>query len=132
MITTLRRWAGSLRSWLGLERGPELEALVAAAPGDFLLVDVREPEELAAGTIPGAVCLPLSQLHARMATLPRSKHLVVYCQTGMRSRLACSRLRQSGYEAHNLKGGYLRWLRTRPAWLASLANTSQSLSHPKE
>lgn len=130
MITTLRRWAGSLRRWL--ERGPELEALVAAAPGDFLLVDVREPNELAAGTIPGAICLPLSQLHARMTTLPRNKHLVVYCQTGMRSRLACRRLRQAGYEAHNLKGGYLRWLHTRPAWLSRLSNSSPSKSYPKE
>lgn len=78
------------------------------------LVDVREADETAAGIIPGAICLPLSLLGTRLSTLPKEKKLAVYCRTGMRSRVACRMLNKAGYDAHNLKGGYLNWKRIRP------------------
>ena len=80
----------------------------AAAP---LLLDVREPHEFAAGHLPGAVNLPLSQLDARAAEVPATGAVVVYCQGGTRSAQAVARL-QAGFGLGNLRsleggiGGY--------------------------
>lgn len=70
-----------------------------------LLVDVREPEEFAAGHIPGAVNMPLSGLRERFAELPRDRPLALYCQVGQRGYYAARFLLQHGYQAANLSGG---------------------------
>jgi rhodanese-related sulfurtransferase len=49
-----------------------------AAPGDFTLLDVREPAEYKQGHLPGAVHIPLSRLADRLGELDRSKPLVTY------------------------------------------------------
>jgi adenylyltransferase/sulfurtransferase len=75
----------------------------------FVLVDVREPREHAAGAIDGAVLIPLGQLPARAGELPPDQPIVAYCQGGGRSARAVALLRQLGREAHNLAGGYVGW-----------------------
>jgi rhodanese-related sulfurtransferase len=72
---------------------------------DFLL-DVRYPEEVAAGALDGAVNIPLSQLRDRLDEIPRDRRIVVYCQAGQRAYYAYRILVQNGYEAINLCGGY--------------------------
>ena len=72
---------------------------------DFLL-DVRYPEEVAAGALDGAVNIPLSQLRDRLDEIPRDRRIVVYCQAGQRAYYAYRILVQNGYEATNLCGGY--------------------------
>jgi NADPH-dependent 2,4-dienoyl-CoA reductase/sulfur reductase-like enzyme/rhodanese-related sulfurtransferase len=72
---------------------------------DFLL-DVRNPEEVAAGAIDGAVNIPLPQLRDRLDEIPRDRRIVVYCQAGQRAYFAYRILVQNGYEATNLSGGY--------------------------
>lgn len=72
---------------------------------DQLLLDVRTPAEVAGGTIPGAVNIPLGELRNRLGELPRDKELLVFCQVGRRGYLACRLLRQRGFKCRNLTGG---------------------------
>ena len=83
-----------------------------AAPSPPLLLDVREPDEYAAGHLPGAVLLPLGQLAARIAELPADAPLVVYCQRGGRSAQAVALLRGqfNRPEVRELAGGYEAYL----------------------
>jgi peroxiredoxin family protein/rhodanese-related sulfurtransferase/TusA-related sulfurtransferase len=71
-----------------------------------VLLDVRNPEELAIGMLNGALNIPLGQLRGRTKELPRSKRIVVYCQVGQRGYVASRILRQNGFDAVNLNGGY--------------------------
>ena len=79
-----------------------------------LLVDVREPEEFAAGHIPGAVNMPLSGLRERFAELPRDRPLALYCQVGQRGYYAARFLLQHGYQAANLSGGWTTYRALEP------------------
>jgi rhodanese-related sulfurtransferase len=95
----------------GLLRGEhpqvDLEAVLAAPPGERpFLLDVRTAPEYAAGHIPGAVNLPVDELRTRLAELPVDREIAVYCQVGQRGYLATRILRQAGYAAANVGGGY--------------------------
>jgi rhodanese-related sulfurtransferase len=72
---------------------------------DFLL-DVRNPAELAGGSIEGVVNIPLWQLRDRLNEIPRDRRIVVCCQAGQRAYFACRILTQRGFDAVNLSGGY--------------------------
>jgi NADPH-dependent 2,4-dienoyl-CoA reductase/sulfur reductase-like enzyme/rhodanese-related sulfurtransferase len=73
---------------------------------DALLLDVREPAEFAAGHIPNAINLPLSQMRTGYAALPRDRDIWLYCGVGQRAYYAVRFLAQHGYRARNLSGGY--------------------------
>ena len=79
-----------------------------AMPDDArpLVLDVRTPEEFAAGHIRNAVNVPVDELRSRLAELPKGRPIVAYCQVGQRGYLATRILRQSGKDAVNLSGGY--------------------------
>ncbi len=70
------------------------------------LVDVREATEFDQGHVEGAINLPLSQLRQRLEELPRDRPLWIYCQVGQRGYYATRTLRQSGFDAYNLTGGF--------------------------
>ncbi|MFD8377922.1 rhodanese-like domain-containing protein [Streptomyces sp. NPDC059679] len=79
--------------------------------GDAVLLDVREPEEWAAGHAPGAVHAPLSALTAG-APLPQGlqgRPLVVICRTGNRSRQAVELLVGRRIDAVDVTGGMGAW-----------------------
>ena len=76
---------------------------------DFLLLDVRTPQENASQAIKGSYLLPLQELGYRIDELPRNKEIVVYCRVGNRSAYACSYLARMGYMVKNLEGGILTW-----------------------
>ena len=80
-----------------------------AIPEEAMLLDVREPEEHELGAVPGAVNIPLGQLRGRLGELDRSRRIVCYCQVGLRGYLAERILKQNGFDAANLSGGYLTW-----------------------
>jgi len=71
------------------------------------LLDVREPMELAVESVPGAVNIPIGQLRARLAELPRDREIHVICRSGQRAYLATRILLQNGYKAKNVSGGML-------------------------
>jgi len=73
---------------------------------DALLLDVREPDEFAAGHIPHAINLPLSQLRQRYTELPRQREIWISCGVGQRAYYATRFLAQHGYQPRNLSGGY--------------------------
>ncbi|MDR3724288.1 MAG: rhodanese-like domain-containing protein [Terracidiphilus sp.] len=73
---------------------------------DALILDVREPREYEAGTLSGAVNIPLGQLRSRLQELPREREIWVSCGVGQRAYYACRILAQNGFTARNLSGGY--------------------------
>jgi rhodanese-related sulfurtransferase len=84
----------------------------AGDPGGPLVVDVREPVELIAARIDGAVFLPMSEFQSRFRELPTDRPLLVVCQSGYRSGLAASFLVGNGYrDAVNVTGGMTAWER---------------------
>lgn len=77
-----------------------------AAPGEFVLVDVRTPMEYEAGALPGAINIPLDTMRSGMAGIPKNKPIVVYCGVGLRGYLASNILRMNGFDnVRNLVGG---------------------------
>lgn len=81
---------------------------VRSIPGAFVL-DVREPDEFAGGTVPGAVNIPLGELPQRLAAIPRDRTIACLCRSGNRSGKAQAFLAGEGYDAVNLTGGMLAW-----------------------
>jgi len=74
------------------------------------LLDVREPEEHALGSIEGAININVDELRKRLDEVPRGKKLVLFCRTGHRSYFACRILMQNGFnEVYNLSGGYMTY-----------------------
>ncbi|MGZ5391828.1 MAG: MBL fold metallo-hydrolase [Mycobacterium sp.] len=74
------------------------------------IVDVRNPGEVEAGTIPNAIPIPVGQLPARLAELDATKPTVVYCAGGYRSSVAASLLRQRGFaDVSDILGGFGAW-----------------------
>jgi rhodanese-related sulfurtransferase len=74
----------------------------------FQLVDVRTPSEYAAGFIPGAISIPVDEIRSRASEL-LNKDLLVNCQVGQRGHTASMLLKELGFNAINLDGGYLTW-----------------------
>ena len=75
---------------------------------DTQLIDVREPEEVAAGTLPGAVNIPLAELATRSAELDPTRRTVLLCRSGARSARAADVLAAIGFcDLVNLEGGML-------------------------
>lgn len=78
----------------------------------FQLLDVREPEEAAIAAIGGSVLVPLGSLTARLDEVDRTRPVVVYCRSGVRSAHAVDLLRKAGFDrSFNLAGGILAWAR---------------------
>src|SRR5512140_1017164 len=75
-----------------------------------LLLDVREPHELAISALPGALNIPLGTLAARLSELDSAKEMVVFCKAGTRSARALELLASAGFKrVKNLKGGINAW-----------------------
>ncbi len=74
----------------------------------FQLLDVRTASEYAAGNIPGAKSMPVDEIRARITELT-NKDVLVNCQVGQRGHTATMLLKELGFNAVNLDGGYLTW-----------------------
>lgn len=76
--------------------------------GTFML-DVREPDEWAAGHIFGATHIPMGQVEARLDELPKDEKVIVVCRIGGRSAKITELLGKHGFHAVNMNGGMLAW-----------------------
>jgi rhodanese-related sulfurtransferase len=85
------------------------EASRLAAQG-ALLLDVREQSEWDAGHAAGAVHLPLTEIEARAAQLPRDRLIVAVCRSGARSLRVAQYLGALGHDVVNLAGGSKAWV----------------------
>lgn len=82
----------------------------AARVKELQIVDVRNPGEVAAGTIANAIPIPVGQLPVRMGELDPSRPTVVFCAGGYRSSVAASLLRRNGFtDVSDILGGYGAW-----------------------
>ncbi len=77
-------------------------------PDEVAVLDVREPDEWAAGHVPGSMHIPLADLPGRVDIMPAGRVLVV-CRSGARSARATAFLNRRGSEATNLGGGLQAW-----------------------
>lgn len=75
--------------------------------GDALVLDVRNPAELAVDPLPDAVNVPLPQLRARLSELPGDREILTVCRSGGRAYFAARILQQNGFKARVLSGGML-------------------------
>lgn len=67
-----------------------------------LLLDVRSPTEFGGGALPGAKNIPVQSLKSRMGELDKSRAVIVYCASGMRSSRAASTLKSAGFEVYDI------------------------------
>ncbi|BAP87683.1 ArsR family transcriptional regulator [Burkholderiales bacterium GJ-E10] len=104
-----------LRDFLGrrdeLEPVPAGELLARAKKGLVTVLDVRPEEEFAAGHLPGALNIPLDQLEAGLACLPKYREVVAYCRGPycLMSFEAVAKLRKRGWKARRLENGFPEW-----------------------
>ena len=73
-----------------------------------VLIDVRTPGEVAEGTAPGSINIPLQEAEQRLGEFPKDKDLLIFCRSGKRSMAVSNLLIQNGYErVFNVVGGFM-------------------------
>jgi rhodanese-related sulfurtransferase/DNA-binding transcriptional ArsR family regulator len=104
-----------LRLWLAhrdhMEAVPAAEVLDRAKKGLVVVLDVRPPEEFAAGHLPGAINIPIHELEKRLKELPKQREVIAYCRGPycLLSYDAVSLLRKKGRKARRLEAGLPEW-----------------------
>lgn len=88
----------------------------------YQIIDVRSASEFSAGTIPGAISIPVDEIRARLAEIT-APNVLITCQVGHRGHTATMFLREQGINAVNLDGGYQTW-RHSPAFVLSSKSMS--------
>lgn len=74
----------------------------------YQLIDVRTPSEYGRGTIPGAINIPVDEIRDRVSEI-KKEPILVNCQVGQRGHTATMLLKELGFDATNLDGGYLTY-----------------------
>lgn len=74
----------------------------------YQLIDVRTSSEFANGSIPGAINIPVDEIRERVAEI-KKEPILVNCQVGQRGHTATMLLKELGFDATNLDGGYLTY-----------------------
>ncbi|OVE77351.1 hypothetical protein BVX99_02805 [bacterium F16] len=80
-----------------------------ALPENALFLDVREQVEYDIEHIDGCRLIPLGTLRNQLDTLPKDRHIVLYCKVGLRGYLGERILKENGFDCSNLSGGYTSW-----------------------
>lgn len=76
---------------------------------EFLLMDIREPEEIASTSLyPGAKNIPMGKMltEAHKGNLPKDAQIIVYCASGARAGIVAHELERRGYTIASVVGGY--------------------------
>ncbi|MBY3621811.1 rhodanese-like domain-containing protein [Acinetobacter sp. CUI P1] len=103
--------------WILYKQYAPVKGLRALTPEQFQseakgnkVIDVREIHEYKRGHIKGAVNIPLSQLQQHIDEIPKDCKVLVYCQSGMRSKQAAKILVRKGFSSvAELRGGMMSW-----------------------
>jgi rhodanese-related sulfurtransferase len=91
----------------------QLAQWVEDASYKLRVIDVRQMDEIAHGTVPKAEALPLHILPARYNELDKTEKLIMICRSGARSAQACMFLQQQGFtNVYNLRGGMMGWVQS--------------------
>jgi rhodanese-related sulfurtransferase/DNA-binding transcriptional ArsR family regulator len=87
------------------------ELLRRVREGEVTVIDVRPPEEFAAGHIPGALSVPVTELKKRLGELPKSREIVAYCRGRycVMAIEAVELLRKKGFKARRMEQGIVDW-----------------------
>ena len=96
----------------GAKQVDTLEAVQKINHDDALVIDVREPAEVAQGKMARAKLIPLGELSNRLGELEKykTKPIIMVCRSGSRSAGACGILSKQGFsEVYNLAGGMIAW-----------------------
>lgn len=113
----------SILATLGLCSGcTAQDGVKVLSPGDFIaaaeadsaavILDVRQPDEFAAGHLADAINLDWlnpSKFSEGMALLDKNRTYYIYCRSGRRSYAAASKMKSEGFRVFDMKGGYLQW-----------------------
>ena len=89
------------------------EALEMYHQEDTVVIDVRRPDEYAAGHVAEALSIPVDDILSRFDELPNSKKLLFICEVGVRSGLACEMAAAMGFESdrlYNIEEGTPTWI----------------------
>ncbi|HXY46738.1 MAG TPA: rhodanese-like domain-containing protein [Thermoplasmata archaeon] len=79
-------------------------------PDEVLFLDVREPYERELATIAPSLHIPMSEVPARLAEIPKDREVIVYCHAGSRSNMVAGFLSSRGWKSvANLSGGIDAW-----------------------
>jgi sulfur-carrier protein adenylyltransferase/sulfurtransferase len=92
----------------------ELKQLMDSGVKDFVLLDVRNPNEFEIASIPGSILIPLGDIESgaaitKIKDLVNGHRLIVHCKLGGRSAKALGILQEVGIEGTNVKGGIKAW-----------------------
>ena len=88
----------------------ELVELMNANNDNIQIIDVRQPQELAAGSIDGTTNIPMVSIPLRANEISDDKQVVLVCRSGARSGQCTAWLMQNGKSnVHNLRGGMIAW-----------------------
>ena len=93
-----------------------VEQLSKLEADSTVIVDIRGEDAFSYGHIPGAINIPIDKIHG--VNFSHDKHVVVYCRTGQLSNDVVEQLCEKGYNACDLEGGYVAWLKAHVADLA--------------
>ncbi|MFZ0216916.1 MAG: rhodanese-like domain-containing protein [Candidatus Dormiibacterota bacterium] len=93
-----------------MAREIDVDAFASARAEGAYVLDVREPDEYAAGHVPGARNVPVGKVGEQAATLPESRPVYMICQSGRRSMQAADELLGRGVEAVSVAGGTNAWV----------------------
>ncbi len=88
-----------------------IESLDTLDKENSIIVDIRDNISFEYGCIPSAVNIPLDKIKQDSSVLPKDKLIVLCCKSGQISDTLAEELRESGYNAVNLKEGYYGWLK---------------------
>lgn len=81
-----------------------------AADSGYIILDIRSREDYEEGHIPGALNIPLRELGYRLYELDKTKDIIVYCNIGAQSKVACEILANAGFkDVYNLTDGLKAW-----------------------
>jgi len=88
------------------------ELILNNSPSSIQLIDIREPYELVDGYILGNTNIPMGDILAKKDQLSKTKDIIIYCNTGRRSKPVVYMLKKlHNISTYNLKGGYKNFLK---------------------